>query len=75
MYSIITTTSKQALVWAITFILVLSVFPTAVADETADEWFYDIDENVTDEDGDGFDDTIDIGYDPDTECDLSLIHI
>ena len=72
MYSIITTTSKQALVWAITFILVLSVFPTAVADETADEWFYDIDENVTDEDGDGSDDTIDIGYDPDTECDCDI---
>ena len=72
MYSIITTTSKQALVWAITFILVLSVFPTAIADETADEWFYDIDENVTDEDGDGSDDTIDIGYDPDTECDCDI---
>ena len=72
MYSTITTTSKQALVWAITFILVLSVFPTAIADETADEWFYDIDENVTDEDGDGSDDTIDIGYDPDTECDCDI---
>ena len=72
MYSTITTTSKQALVWAITFIMVLSVFPTAVADETADEWFYDIDELVTDEDGDGSDDTIDIGYDPDTECDCDI---
>jgi hypothetical protein len=29
------------------FTLVLSVFPTTVADETDDEWFYSIDETVT----------------------------
>ncbi len=72
MYSAISTTSKQALVWALMFILVLSVFPTTVADETDDEWFYDIYETVTDEDGDGYNDTVDIGYDPDTECDCDV---
>ena len=72
MYSTITTTSKQVLVWAIMFTLVLSVFPTTVADETDDEWFYDIYENVTDEDGDGYNDTVDIGYDPDTECECDI---
>jgi len=72
MYSTITTTSKQVLVWALMFTLVLSVFPTTVADETDDEWFYSIDEYVSDEDGDGYNDTIDIGYDPDTECDCDI---
>ncbi len=72
MYSITTTTSKQVLVWAIMFTLVLSVFPTTVADEADDEWFWDIEENVTDEDGDGSDDTIEIGYDPDTTCDCDI---
>ena len=72
MYSTITTTSKQVLVWALMFTLVLSVFPTTVADETDDEWFYDIYETVTDEDGDGYNDTVDIGYDPDTECECDI---
>jgi len=72
MYSTITTTSKQVLVWALMFTLVLSVFPTAIADENDDEWFWDIEENVTDEDGDGSDDTIEIGYDPDTTCDCDI---
>ncbi|SVB64697.1 uncharacterized protein METZ01_LOCUS217551 [marine metagenome] len=72
MYSIISTTSKQVLVWAIMFTLVLSVFPTVIADEDADEWFWDIEGEVYDEDGDGSDDTIDIGYDPDTTCDCNI---
>ena len=85
MYSTISTRSKQVLVWALMFVLVLSILPTTVADEDADEGFYDIYEDVYDEDGDGSDDTIEIGYDPDTTCecnisitvyvDLSLIHI
>ncbi|MCS5659024.1 MAG: hypothetical protein NZ842_01335, partial [Dehalococcoidia bacterium] len=72
MYSTISTNSKQVLVWALMFVLVLSVFPTAIADENDDEWFYDIFEDVTDEDGDGLDDTIDIEYDPDTTCDCDI---
>ena len=72
MYSTITTTSKQVLVWALIFTLVLSVFPTTVADEADDEWFYDIYETVTDEDGDGYNDTVDIGYDPDTTCECDI---
>ena len=72
MYSTISTRSKQVLVWALMFVLVLSVFPTTVADESDDEWFYDIEESVTDEDGDGNDDTIEIGYDPDTTCDCNI---
>ena len=58
MYSTISTRSKQVLVWALMFVLVLSVFPTTVADESDDDWFYDIEVSVTDEDGDGNDDTI-----------------
>ena len=65
MYSRISTISKQAFVWALTFVLILSVVPTAVADEDADEYFYGIEDEASDEDGDGYDDTITIGYDPD----------
>ena len=72
MYSTISTRSKQVLVWALMFVLVLSAFPTTIADESDDEWFYDIEESVTDEDGDGNDDTIEIGYDPDTECNCDI---
>ena len=72
MYSIDSKTGKQVLAWALVFTLVLSVIPTAVADEADDEWFYDIYEDVYDEDGDGSDDTIYIEYDPDTECDCDI---
>ena len=41
MYSTISTRSKQVLVWALMFVLVLSAFPTTIADESDDEWFYD----------------------------------
>jgi len=72
MYSTISTNSKQVLVWALMFTLVLSVFPTAIADEDDDEYFSEIDFEVYDEDGDGSDDTIEIWYDPDTSCDCDI---
>lgn len=66
MYSIDSKIGKQVLAWALVFTLVLSVIPTAISDESDDEWFWDIDYDVYDEDQDGADDTIEIGYDPDT---------
>ena len=75
MYSIDSKIGKQVLVWALVFTLVLSVIPTVISDESDDEWFWDIDYDVYDEDQDGADDTIEIGYDPDTtcECDIDII--
>ncbi|HIF37592.1 MAG TPA: hypothetical protein EYQ70_04260, partial [Marine Group III euryarchaeote] len=75
MYSIDSKIGKQVLAWALVFTLVLSVIPTAISDESDDEWFWDIDYDVYDEDQDGADDTIEIGYDPDTtcECDIDII--
>jgi len=75
MYSINSKIGKQVLAWALVFTLVLSVIPTAISDSSDDEWFWDIDYDVYDEDQDGADDTIEIGYDPDTtcECDIDII--
>ncbi len=72
MYFINPQTGQKVLAWALMFTLVLSVIPTAVADEADDEWFYDIYEEVSDEDADGSDDTIYIVYDPDTDCDCDI---
>ena len=72
MHSTISTNSKQVLVWALMFTLVLSVFPTAIADEDADEYFDYIVEDVSDDDDDGLDDTIEIWYDPDTTCGCNI---
>ncbi len=37
-----------------------------------DEWFWDITGDTTDEDGDGYNDTATVGYDPDTTCDCDV---
>ena len=72
MYLIDSKIGKQVLAWALVFTLVLSIIPTAISDESDDEWFYDIYEEVSDEDDDGSDDTIEIGYDPDTTCECDI---
>ena len=69
MYIINSKVGKQVLAWALVFTLVLSTIPSAIGDEDDDEYFYSIEETLSDEDGDGSDDTITIGYDSDTSCD------
>ena len=72
MYLIDSKIGKQVLAWALVFTLVLSIIPTAISDESDDEWFWDIDSDLYDLDSDGSDDTIEIGYDPDTTCDCDI---
>ena len=72
MYLIDSKIGKQVLAWALVFTLVLSIIPTAISDESDDEWFWDIDSDLYDLDSDGSDDTIEIGYDPDTTCECDI---
>ena len=72
MYLIDSKIGKQVLAWALVFTLVLSIIPTAISDESDDEWFWDIESDLYDLDSDGSDDTIEIGYDPDTTCDCDI---
>ena len=41
-------------------------------DDEYNEWFYSIDNTVSDEDADGYDDTATIDYDPDTTCSCDI---
>ena len=72
MYLIDSKIGKQVLAWALVFTLVLSIIPTAISDESDDEWFWDIESDLYDLDSDGSDDTIEIGYDPDTTCECDI---
>ena len=72
MYIINSKIGKQVLAWALVFTLVLSIIPTAISDESDDEWFWDIESDLYDLDSDGSNDTIEIGYDPDTTCDCDI---
>ena len=52
MYIINSKVGKQVLAWALVFTLVLSTIPSAIGDEDDDEYFYSIEEILSDEDGD-----------------------
>ena len=46
MYLIDSKIGKQALAWALVLTLVLSIIPTAISDESDDEWFWDIESDL-----------------------------
>ena len=57
--------SNKVAAWAILAAFLLSSVPTVTAGGDYDEWFWDITGDTTDEDGDGYNDTATVGYDPD----------
>ncbi|MDP7535493.1 MAG: hypothetical protein QF766_01765, partial [Candidatus Poseidoniia archaeon] len=64
--------SNKRVAWAILAAFLLSSVPTVTAGGDYDEWFWDITGDTTDEDGDGYNDTATIGYDPDTTCECDV---
>jgi PKD repeat protein len=64
--------SNKMAAWAILAAFLLSFVPTATAGGDYDEWFYWIEGDTTDEDGDGYNDTATVGYDPDTTCECDV---
>ena len=64
--------SNKVAAWAILAAFLLSSVPTVTAGGDYDEWFWDITGDTTDEDGDGYNDTATVGYDPDTTCDCDV---
>ncbi|OIR12954.1 MAG: hypothetical protein BEU05_00020 [Marine Group III euryarchaeote CG-Bathy2] len=64
--------SNKLAAWAILAAFLLSFIPTATAGGEYDEWFWSITGDTTDEDGDGYNDTATIGYDPDTTCECDV---
>jgi len=64
--------SNKVAAWAILAAFLLSSVPTVTAGGEYDEWFWDITGDTTDEDGDGYNDTATVGYDPDTTCDCDV---
>ncbi len=64
--------SNKVAAWAILVAFLLSSVPTATAGGDYDEWFWDITGDTTDEDGDGYNDTATVGYDPDTTCECDV---
>ena len=64
--------SNKMVAWAILAAFLLSSVPTVTAGGDYDEWFWSITGDTTDEDGDGYNDTATIGYDPDTTCECDV---